>query len=147
MQLLLDVRGYSYIPDAAFAEIQAAVTRIVDIAAAAGYPLRADCVGTHPDTATQVTSLDPPTAICGMPDVTLHVYGAGFSATTVILFNGTAEPTVFVSPTEVTTGVKPSLATVAVTVPVTVVGASTSVDFTFVEPAARAAAAPPKGKT
>jgi hypothetical protein len=146
MQLLLDLRGYSYIPDAAFAAIQAEVARIVEIAAAAGYPLRADCVGTHPDTPEApgtVTSCTPTSAVVGGADLTLHVLGSGFTATSKILFNGSPETTVYVSATELTTIVKSSLASAAVTVPVSVVGASSSVDFTFTLAGTQAAKAPP----
>jgi hypothetical protein len=48
----------------------------------------------------------------------MHVYGSGFTATSVIMFNGGVEPTTRVSATELTTIVKPSLATVPVVVPV-----------------------------
>ena len=57
------------------------------------------------------------------PDVTLHVQGTGFTPETVILFNGLEEPTVFVSATDVTTLVKPSLFLVPADCPVSVVGA------------------------
>ena len=50
----------------------------------------------------------------------LHVHGSGFTATSVITFNGGDEVTAFVSDTELTTGVKPSLAQAEVDVPVTV---------------------------
>ena len=89
-----------------------------------------------------VTRLEPPGALCGSPDLTLHVYGTGFTASSRILFNGSEELTTYVSSTELTTGVKPSLAPLPVAVPVSVVGAATSVDFTFT--GARAAG-PSKG--
>jgi predicted RecA/RadA family phage recombinase len=84
-----------------------------------------------------VTSVAPATAVCGGPDLTLHVSGTGFTESSVILFNGGEEPTTYVSATELTTLVKPSLAVNPVVVPVSVVGAPTAVNFTFTPGAAR----------
>lgn len=81
-----------------------------------------------------LTALVPNTAQLGTPSFTLHVMGAGFDATTVILWNGAPEPTTLVSPTEVTTGVNMETASVAVTLPVSVQGAggmSVELPFTF----------------
>jgi hypothetical protein len=90
-----------------------------------------------------VTGITPTTAVCGGPDVTLHVQGTGFTPATVILFNGLEEPTVFVSATDVTTVVKPSLFLVPADCPVSVVGAgSAPVTFSFTA-ALREAAIPP----
>jgi xanthine dehydrogenase iron-sulfur cluster and FAD-binding subunit A len=89
--------------------------------------------GTVSPPAAVVTSIDPATAVVGGPDVTLHVYGEGFTAETVILFNQGEEPTTFVSSTEVTTGLSPATATGAYTVSVSVVGAADSVPFVFTE--------------
>jgi hypothetical protein len=95
-----------------------------------------------------VTSLDPATAVVGGPDVTLHVHGTGFTVDTVILFNGGEELTAFVSDTEVTTLVKPSLVEMAVFVPVSVVGAVDSFPFEFTEaePAADATDSSRRGR-
>lgn len=83
-----------------------------------------------------VTALEPNTADVGGPDLTLHVRGTGFTAATVILFNGGEEPTEYVSVTEVTTVVRPSTASGPWSVPVTVVGAdpATAPHFQFTEP-------------
>jgi hypothetical protein len=81
--------------------------------------------------AVTVTGLDPDTAAMDDPDLTLRVLGTGFTPDTVILFNNGEEPTVFVSDTEVTTGVKPSTASSPGRVPVSVLGAAESFDFTF----------------
>ena len=78
-----------------------------------------------------VTSIEPTSAALGAPDVTLHVYGTGFTPDTVILFNGGEEPTTYVVASEVTTLLRPSSAEVAVTVLVSVVGAADGVEFTF----------------
>ena len=51
----------------------------------------------------QLTSLTPRTMVAEGDDVTLHVYGTGFVPRSVILFNGGAETTVFVSSQELTT--------------------------------------------
>jgi IPT/TIG domain len=80
-----------------------------------------------------VTSLEPATAVIGAPDVVLHVCGVAFTSETVILFNGGEEETVYVSSTEVTTIVKPSLASGPITVPVSVVGAADELPFSFTE--------------
>lgn len=65
-------------------------------------------------------SLDPAHAVIGGPDLTMHVHGQNFTDTTLIIFNGGVENTGFVSNTELTTIVKPSLAGAAVEVPVNV---------------------------
>jgi IPT/TIG domain len=81
-----------------------------------------------------VISIAPTTAVVGDPDLTLTVTGTDVSEYSVILFNGAAEPTVFVPPDELTTTVKPSTVTEATTVPVQVrngVQVSNAQDFTF----------------
>lgn len=52
-----------------------------------------------------LSALVPATAEVGTPSFTLSVQGSGFVPGSVILFNGFAEPTTFVSATELTTGV------------------------------------------
>jgi hypothetical protein len=52
-----------------------------------------------------VTELVPATAVIGEPSFTLRVLGTGFGPDSKIVFNGYEEPTTFVSPNEVTTGV------------------------------------------
>lgn len=81
-----------------------------------------------------VTSLVPDTAVLGDADVTMHVMGSAFSVLSVIVFAGNTEQTVFVSPTELTTVVTPSLAWGEVAVPVLVrngYAESEPLDFTF----------------
>lgn len=60
-----------------------------------------------------ITSIVPTSrVIAPTTDVVLHVHGTGFGPYTVIEFaDNTAEPTVFVSPTEVTTIIKGNLFT------------------------------------
>jgi hypothetical protein len=59
------------------------------------------------------TALSPDTAVAGdATDIVMTVTGTGFTESSVIWFAGHAEPTTFVSATEVSTGVKPSLFTV-----------------------------------
>jgi IPT/TIG domain len=86
-----------------------------------------------------VSALAPVSAELGGPDLTLHVTGTNFKDGVVIVFNGFDEPTVVLSASEVTTGVKPSLFTVAEPLPVHVRNPlgyeSNSMDFTFTEPA------------
>ena len=83
-----------------------------------------------------LTSINPTTAVIGGADLTLHAIGSGFDANCAILFNGGREPTVLVSPTELTTTVKPSLVTIAGSYPVQVVKGNSLVSaavksFTF----------------
>ena len=90
------------------------------------------------DEGPDVTSLDPDEADAGdATDITMRVIGTGFTEESVITFNGLDEPTVFVSDTEVTTVVKPSLFTVPAVCPVTVkTGAleSDALEFEFLDP-------------
>lgn len=67
-----------------------------------------------------LTSIAPNTAVVGGPDVTLTVTGTNFTEDSVILWNGSPEPTVFVSPTQLTTVVRPSTASGPSTLPVRV---------------------------
>jgi hypothetical protein len=66
------------------------------------------------------TALVPPSAKLGDANFTLHVQGTGFRADDVIVWNGGAEPTTFVSATELTTGVNMASAAVAMPIPVLV---------------------------
>ena len=56
-----------------------------------------------------IEALDPDEIEIGAADTILHVHGTGFTPNSVIHFAGHDEPTSFVSDTEVTTGLKPSL--------------------------------------
>jgi hypothetical protein len=83
-----------------------------------------------------VTSLVPSTIEIGQPDVTLHVHGTGFTPASLIIFNGVEEPTTFVSPTELTTGINMSVWLAAAVCPVVVRTDSIESDpvmFTFTE--------------
>jgi hypothetical protein len=78
-------------------------------------------------------SLSPDTVVSGDSDFTLSCIGSGFTWETIIKFGQYDEPTTLISPTEVTTIVKPSLF-VPDTVPVQVHNRSLSsevVNFTF----------------
>ena len=69
-------------------------------------------------------------------DITMVVTGTGFTEGSVITFNDLDEPTTFISDTEVSTGVKPSLFVVPAVCPVAVRdagGTSNALDFTFTE--------------
>jgi hypothetical protein len=95
----------------------------------------------EPGSEPTLTSLDPNTAVLGDPDLTLRCIGTNFTETSVIHFADHDEPTTFVSDTEVTTGVKPSLGWGAVSVPVTIRQGSFEtgpLDFTFTEAAPEA---------
>jgi hypothetical protein len=85
-----------------------------------------------------IDSLDPVEAELGGADITLHVYGTGFVDGMQIVFNGGLETTVFVSETELTTIVRPSTASAAIDVPVSVSAYGYVVEppltFSFTEP-------------
>ena len=87
-----------------------------------------------------VTSLNPTQATLGDPSFTLHVIGTGFDTASQIIWNGSAEPTTFVSETELTTGVDMSTAVNAVDIPVVVENRfgvwSNPLTFTFLAPLA-----------
>ena len=111
-------------------------------------PINAPCLNAYvvdviivdPSTAPPVlTSIAPDTAEVGGAALTLTATGTGFTPNAVIVFNGGDEPTTWVSPTTVTTQVRPATASGPATVPVLVRdGARRSAphDFTFSEPAA-----------
>ena len=94
--------------------------------------------GEGEDAAPDLESLDPDEADAGdAADIVMHVHGTGFTAQSVIYFNGLQEPTTFVSETEVTTGVKPSLFVVPAVCPVTVRNGeheSDALEFEFLDP-------------
>jgi hypothetical protein len=98
-------------------------------------------------TTLRLASLSPNTAVAGSAaDIVMACIGTGFTKETVIKFGDYDEPTTFVSATEVTTGVKPSLFINPDTVPVLVHTGSLSsepLDFTFTEPAVKAKAPKP----
>ena len=87
----------------------------------------------EPTVPPTLTSISPTTAEVGGPDFTLECVGTNFSPNnTVIVFNGGEEPTVFVDDTHVTTGVKPSLVSNAIDVPVLIrTGFGDSLPLTF----------------
>jgi hypothetical protein len=93
----------------------------------------------EPPAAPTISALTPNTAVSGaVDDITMVVTGTGFTAGSVIVFNGFDEPTTLISDTECSTGVRPSIFGVAVC-PVEVRdagGTSNSLDFTFTEPEA-----------
>jgi hypothetical protein len=96
-----------------------------------------------------LSALTPDTAVSGDADLTLSCDGTDFTADCVIVFGSVDEPTTFVSDTEVTTIVKPSLFAPAV-VPVTVrngANRSNAVDFTFTAPQVVEEAAPEEEAT
>lgn len=95
-----------------------------------------DDVNAQPVSPT-LTSISPDTAVLGDPDVTMVCTGTDFSPDSVITFAGQPEPIEFISDTEISTVVKPSLAWGAVAVPVTVKNGtleSDPIDFTFTDP-------------
>jgi len=63
-----------------------------------------------------LTSLVPASVLLGAPSFTLQVNGMGFTPTSVIMWNGSPEPTTYVSPTKLTTQV--NMATAQFPVPI-----------------------------
>jgi hypothetical protein len=100
-----------------------------------------------PEEPAVVSSLDPETAVAGDPtDITMTVTGSGFTAASVIVFDGLDEPTTLISPTQVSTGVKPSLFVVPADCLVGVrnaAGMSNELVFSFTSAAGRSSAARP----
>ena len=98
-----------------------------------------------PEEPAVISSLDPETAVAGdAADITMVVNGTGFGADSVIVFDGLDEPTTLVSPTQVSTGVKPSLYVVPADCLVGVrnaAGMSNELVFSFTAAAGRAGAA------
>jgi hypothetical protein len=96
-----------------------------------------------------ITSLNPNTAVIGGADLVMTVTGTNFLPNSTIFFNNGAERTTYISPTQVSTGVKPSLAGVAGAYPVEVsniIHKSNSLDFTFTASGQQGALAPPAGE-
>ena len=90
----------------------------------------------------EIEALDPDEIEMGAADTVLHVHGSGFTEQSVIHFAGHDEPTSFVSESEITTGLKPSLWQEAVVVECTVKNGdqeSEPVEFEFLEADAPAA--------
>jgi hypothetical protein len=88
-----------------------------------------------------LTALEPATVAIGDASFTLHVRGTGFLDGAVIVFADHDEPTTWVSPTEVTTGVDMAVWLGPDTVPVTARNAddgavSNALDFVFTDPPA-----------
>ena len=97
-----------------------------------------------PDAAPVISALDPDTAELGAADVTMTITGENFTEASVIYFADQPEPIVFVSETEISTVVKPSLGWGPVTVPVKVRNGnadSNELSFTFTEAVAAEKAA------
>jgi hypothetical protein len=67
-----------------------------------------------------LTSISPQSAMLGTPSFTLRVLGSNFDPAAQIIWNGSAEPTTFVSETELTTGVNMETAEVALEIPIAV---------------------------
>lgn len=104
--------------DSKFAEKAAAAMRYILTARATTPPI--------------ITSLNPISAVLGSPSFTLEVNGTGFDAESHIVWNGGAEPTVFVSSTKLTTGVDMSTAQVAIDIAVQVVNSLGMISNTMI---------------
>jgi hypothetical protein len=114
--------------------VQANADRVYEAACIGAAKLRGEG---PPPPPLVVSSLAPAQATIGDPDLEMHVIGEGFTTICIINFNGGDEPTTFISDTELSTIVKPSTATVAGAVPVTVKRGeeeSAPLDFTFIDP-------------
>jgi hypothetical protein len=86
-----------------------------------------------------VSSLSPNTVVIGAPSFDIHVVGEFFTPGSKIVFNGYEEPTVFVSQTELTTGVNMPLWLAPAIIPVNVLSEdgiqSNAMSFAFTDTA------------
>jgi hypothetical protein len=91
----------------------------------------------HPDPPV-LDVLEPSEALVGTEWVTMICRGDNFAPGAVIVFNNSDEPTQWVSPQEISTGIEPSTASGPATVPVYVRNPdgeqSDPLDFTFTAP-------------
>jgi hypothetical protein len=94
--------------------------RVVPVTAHTGALAAAGSVNFQIIAALGIASVAPNTAVIGAADLVATVTGAGFTATTEVLFDGVAQPTTFVSATSVRFTVQPSLELAARTAAVTV---------------------------
>jgi hypothetical protein len=81
-----------------------------------------------------LASIAPATAVIGGADLTLICTGTNYTPTSKIMFNGGEEPTTFISPTSISTVVRPSTASTPGDYPVTVktiLGETPPKQFTF----------------
>jgi hypothetical protein len=89
--------------------------------------------------APTISSLEPDTAELGSASFTLHVKGTGFWPGSMIVFNGGAEQSELISPTELTTGINMATAETPGSYPVLVHSPdgkeSNVLEFTFTEAA------------
>lgn len=104
----------------------------------AGGPLKGSSMAGPPPSGVPVPTvgtLTPNTAVRGGADLVMTVTGTNFNKSTVIMFNNGQERTTYISPTQVSTIVKPSLVSIAGPYPVSVTNAgvhkSNSQNFTF----------------
>ena len=93
-----------------------------------------------------VASLSPNTVVLGEPSFDIHVIGTNFTPLSTIIFNGYEEPTTYISPTELTTGVNMPLWQAPAVVPISVKNGldveSNKINFTFTEPVSRSTTVP-----
>ena len=86
-----------------------------------------------------ITSISPNTVVLGSPNFDVLINGSGFTAESVIVFNGFDEPTTLVSPTQVKTGVNMSVWAAPAVVPIMVRAGngalSNAMNFSFTSPA------------
>jgi hypothetical protein len=86
-----------------------------------------------------LSSLAPASLACGGPDKVVKCTGSNFDLRSVIFFNGYPNPTIYVSPTELETTVRASIATTPGAYPVFVRttqpggGDSAPLNFTFTD--------------
>jgi hypothetical protein len=68
--------------------------------------------------ASRISALSPGNTGVGAPSFTLTVNGSGFSANSMVFFNGVAQPTTFVSPAQITAMISASEVATSGTMPV-----------------------------
>ncbi|MEI8190186.1 MAG: IPT/TIG domain-containing protein, partial [candidate division NC10 bacterium] len=85
-----------------------------------------------PNTPFRITALSPSSVQAGNPAFTLTIQGTGFTNTSVVRFDGTNVPSLFVNSTQLTATIPAALVASARTVPVTVsVGSRTTASVQF----------------
>jgi hypothetical protein len=68
--------------------------------------------------ASSISALSPSNTGAGAPSFTLTVNGSGFSANSMVFFNGVAQPTTFVSAAQITAMISASAVATTGTMPV-----------------------------
>jgi hypothetical protein len=97
-----------------------AKTLVVVLLATAGFGCGYSKPAMTATTMPAITQLDPPNTAAGSAQFQLEVDGANFSSSAVVNFDGTAQPTTFMSATKLEATIPAAAIMSSATVPVTV---------------------------